>query len=560
MKQNNKIDGAVCIRKLYAVLAVLLLLCIARADDVRADVSLPSWAGQATSTAAGVFNIPGFVSFCGVGSMAYSAAQGAVVKAIFGDDQGSTGAFMYLMPCLTDLIQDSADDFITDFYDEVAGLMQVFLTIAVLFFGIALSTGGIENVKRDGMVLVLKVGFVVGLTQNLSEILDLIYEIQDGLILAATGYVNTTSFLTSFNFLHCSAVLDVWMRADCLVNTVLGVHIPAFDKTTVTGLYSKITDPDTKITTSTLTEITSAAMSSKGSLDDGLLAFFLNCFMSGAALSLCAIIGLSMVFNILVGLLKAANVYLTSLIGLAFMAIAGGLLLPLMLMRSTYVYFSKWALALLSLMIQPIVLFVFLNVCLTAFDIVLISGQNSVLHLIAGKKVEEGYKDGGKEIAFNVNRYITENNAAKKAEGEDAKCLTANLTLDGVTKDSFAVGQKVGGNVGTPITTVAGKEGATADKPNDPRTYSMCVNYKMLDAAKLAQIRDPKVEVSDDYKPKYEATDTEDQKKKKDEAALASQFSAELVGGVVMAWLASYVFLAMLGMVPQLSRKLMGVG
>jgi len=549
---------------------VLAILCAVRGDDARADVSLPSWAGQATSTAAGIFDIPGFVAFCPIGGMLLSGAKAVAVEKIFGESSGATGVFMYLMPCLTNLIRDTADDFIDDFYDDIAGLIQVFLTVAVLFFGIALATGGVENFKREGMVFLLKVGFVVGLSQNLSSILALVYEVQDGLILAATGYVNTGSFLTGFSFLHCSTLLDVWMRADCLINTIIGVRIPAADLSSFSSVYTKITDPYTKTTTTSVTKILGGAFKSKGSLDDGLLAFFWNCFASGSILSLAAIVGLSMVYNMIMGLLKAANVYLTSLMGLAFMAISGGLLLPLMLMRSTYGYFNKWALGLLSLMIQPVVLFAFLNISLTAFDIVLFSGQKSLLHLMAGEKVDKGFTNTivveektattaevtkDVTVPFITDRYLSEKNAVTKAP--KPYCLTNNLTMDGLSKNNFYVGGDVGGNLPTPIVA---QNDAAADKPNDPRNFSMCIPYKVIDVVALAKARVPAIVLEDENKPVYLATDTPAQKAIKDDNALAKQFSTELVGGVVMAWLTSYIFVSILGMVPSLSRKLMGVG
>ena len=385
-------------------------------------------------------------------------------------------------------------------------------------------SGGLENFKRDAMTFVLKITAVVALTNNMSLILESMFDIQDGLILAATGYVSTGSFLTGFSKLHCSMSLDIWMRADCLINLIIGVRVPAVSADIVSSVYNG----------ADYTTVANSMLQSGGNLDDGLLAFFWNCLMSGSVLTLAALIGMYMVFNLILGLLKAANIYLMSMMGMAFMAIMGGILLPLMIMRSTYEYFDNWAKNFLSVMLQPIVLFAFLNVAFTAFDVILVSGKSSLLHVVAGNAVDN--TEGG----FTMNKYLASTGAVVR---EDMGCYNADLNHSAYSKDQQVVAVRdYGAEIRQPIEPVPqAKAIVEGDRPNDPRDFKVCIPSKVIDPLVLAARRDPPVVLQ-------QGNDSEE------------QFIMELAGAFVMAWLTSYVFVMMLDMIPGLAKKLSGGG
>lgn len=542
-------------RRLLCIGLVVVVLCGVQRDAVAID-ALPSWAGQATSTAAGMFGIPGFVAFCPVTGMIYSALQATAVELIFGEDGGATGVFMYLMPCLTDLIRDTAYDFIDDFYDEISGIIDTFLVIAVAIFGITVATGGLENVKRDAMTFVIKLVAIVGLTQGMGDVLELMYSLQDDMITAATGYISTGSFLTGFNFLHCNMVLDIWMRADCIVHLLLGVKLPSLNVGGLTSVFNEGTD--------TFEEVAGQVLTSAGALNDGLVTFFWDCIKTGSVLALAGIVGMYMIFQFVVGLCRAANIYLMSMLAMALMAVIGGFLLPLMIMRSTYSYFDRWARNFISVTIQPVILFIFLNIAFTAFDIVLMSGQNSLMHTIAGDAVDDGYdvdgdatletgdgEDDASSLPFSLNEYIQYLNASRPATSSDANaaCINVDLDLGGYTKeeqDRVNPDDDMGGIHRRPITpNPADPNGinnrVAVNNTDDPRDFGMCLKYNEIEMSILAAQRSPAVELE-------QGTNVE------------KQYSMDVVGAVILAWLATHVFSAMLKSVPTIALKLTGGG
>jgi hypothetical protein len=617
------------LHKLTIIVLVFFSL-VTVTKDASADFALPSWAGQATSTVAGVFNIPSFLTFCPLGGLALSGVKASAAQLIFGSDSGATGVFTFMMPCLGDLIRDTADDFIADFYPDIAGLITYVLTIAIILFGIAMATGGLENFKRDAITFIFKICFAVGLTQNLGWILEQMFNIQDGLIEAVTGTITTGSFLTGFSLLHCNMVLDIWMRADCIINLVTGIRVPAVDATMVTTVVDQLAtqaqqaataassgNPPEPLTAANAVFTTiSGGLTSGGNLGDGILAFIWNCLMSGGALSWAGLTCLYAVFNLFLGLLKAANIYLMSMMAMAFMAIIGGIILPLMVMRSTYLYFDKWARNFLSITLQPIMLFAFLNVSMTAFDIALISGQYSLMRVIAGDAVKDG-------ITVNSANYDTLLGAQLYSDFTDP--VTGTVTKAGTTIDSalldkikassqssikskFTLNQYAGtavapiqvpvplpaGSAGPPAMTTVVKTGLAENTSScffvDLNLAAYDNSMRMLEKSQSGPLVTPVVAVPGnpdalakmDKDRLNDATDysmcipykvvnsdvlaairsPQDLTSASDKQGTnnANQYTMEVVGAAFMLALTAFVFQHMLDLVPKMSKKITGGG
>ncbi len=250
-----------------------------------------------------------------------------------------------LVTCIEDVIMDVAYGFIIEVYPPLQSTIYALLTLAVIFLGGLMMAGMLEKPGRDGMVFLLKFAAIVYFTANMLEILDWTVGALHELLEIVTEFA-------VFDFpLKCPSAFNVWQRIDCLIDVIVGVNTPA-------------------------------------SLTDGMLAFFFHNFFVGSVGVIIFMLGIWVLLAFVMGMLTAIQVYLLAIMMLVLLVIVGILFLPLIIFKNTFDYFQKWVRFTIATVLIPIILFAYLNVMLSAFDIVLYSGEYSVFRTFAGDAVD----------------------------------------------------------------------------------------------------------------------------------------------------------------------------
>jgi hypothetical protein len=164
-------------------------------------------------------------------------------------------------------------------------------------------------------------------------------------------------------------------------------------------------------------------------------------------------------------LLRAAYTYIIGLIVLSFVFIIGTLFVPLIIFGYTYSIFERWLKMGLAMILQPLILFAYLNVLFVAFDTLLYSGENSLMSTIAGGAVGDD---------FNLHRYAEDNQLYIEEGG------TIGLTLD--VDRSRLTQEAPGQNEG-----ILGNAVITDQKPNydDPSQLPIHLRYRTVDYTKI---------------------------------------------------------------------------
>lgn len=412
--------------------------------------------------------------------------------------------FSLIIPCLQKMVVNATEKLVTAFYPWVSSAITAAVTLAVIIFGILMMTQAVERLQRDSFVFAVKVVVVIMITQNMMPLLTMFYDIQNGLIEIVTGF---SGFFTG---LKCPVlpsnlfgIYSVWFRADCILNIIIGLGAPK-------------------------------------TLANGLLAFFASSLFTGGLMVGVALVGFYMCFNIIMGLLTATRVYLACVLGLGLMIIVGGIFIPLMLFKNTMNYYKKWGKTVVGLTVQPMVVFAFLNIMISAFDNAIYSGDFSVLRTLAGNSVDAVGLSGSNitniQFGFNLNKYMED----KKLYNPEKKGLTIDLSPETFRSgiQSRQTGQT--GKIVTP--DPADAERASKEAGRDSRDFRFGMQFNTINTAEMAKVRVPKVQASGVSGSNEEA-----------------DFLMEVLGSFALAWLVSFIFSASMAMIPEMTNKLTGV-
>ncbi len=290
--------------------------------------------------------------------------------------------FARIVVCMEDTVVRGTQYFIQEFYnDEIINAMVLVLLLAVILFGVKLAAGEHRRVANDTMVFLLKFGAVMYFIGNVDEL----YLQFVGML---TGVVNTVGNVGAYAAgLRCEPLpFDVgvpvgsyastepmWQRADCIFDMVIGLSSNAIQ----------------------------GGGSAQEGLQRGMMGFFFYNFYSGALGMLIGLAGLYICFNLVMALLRASYTYLLALLVLSLLFIIGALFMPLIMFANTSRYFETWVKMIIAMILQPLILFAYLNIMFVAFDLLLFSGSNSLMNTIAG--------DAANNPGFNIHTYAEAN-------------------------------------------------------------------------------------------------------------------------------------------------------
>ena len=292
------------------------------------------------------------------------------------------GVVERVVNCIEQEVLNVGRQFIGIIYTPLSNTITVVLILGVIFYGVALLMGMVEKVARDTFVVVLKIAFILFITQNMLWVLNAAIGAFRDLMTLVVQWSTIT--LTIGGTMRCPPAIfgTVWSRIDCLLGTLIG-----FQGTN--GI----------------------------DMSDSLVAFFFYHFMSGATGIIIGIIGLWLIFAFVMGLLKATATYILAFMALVMMMVVGILFVPLLMFKVTYDMFKRWARICIAMILQPLILFAFLNVVLAAFDAMLFASNDSVMRTFAGP---------GFSRTDNLTDYLQDNNLLM--EEYKAACLEMNAT------------------------------------------------------------------------------------------------------------------------------------
>ncbi len=312
-------------------------------------------------------------------SIMIMAMAAAPINAAYAQDSACDeydGLTNKIVSCIQDTIEEAGERFFDEVFIYFTVGVTAVLTLSVAIFGIMVATGSLERPSRDGMVYLMKLaaaGLIVG---QMPYLHGMVISILEGLIDAVTSFISS-----NFSAPYCQSIETVWDRVDCMVDIIVGfenTQLSAGDGTT-----EEVAVP---------------------SLSKGLLGFL---FMSlgGSMLGFAiAIVGLYVVFDLLFGIVKAIFMYLSALIALLFMAILGPIYLPLLLFRFTKQYFDAYIKIIVSLVLQPVIVFAYLVFMTVAMDSIIYSGDSSLMKTLAGDDFENAeYEVDGR---FSISKWL----------------------------------------------------------------------------------------------------------------------------------------------------------
>lgn len=312
------------------------------------------------------------------------------------DNLKKYGLVKRLVICVKESTVSAVSNIIKPFSEYFAKTIAIMCTLAVIIWGILVASGKRSAPSREGIVLGMKIGLVIMFTTNFAALYfdpTNQYGGLFGMVLDAMGQMlSIITYYSPFYFSNaCPALrldpdtgfyvdaltgrgdLAIWDFIDCTLDSLIG------------GIFSPLT------------------------LSGGLVGFFLSCMLSNVVGLFIGILGLVMIWMLLTSIAKAVYIFISSYIALAIMVLVSPMFIPLILFASTKAYFEKWLRLTIGFILQPIFIFVFITMFMTAFDVTLFSGQRSVTRAVLGDKVNDPQYAAlgfGKYLLNNPHSYM----------------------------------------------------------------------------------------------------------------------------------------------------------
>lgn len=280
--------------------------------------------------------------------------------------------------CIKETVMKTGKKYFKSFYAFFLTALSATLTLAVALYGVLIVAGMVEDVKRDTMILLLKITFVVFFAQNLELLYNWLIQAMDGLIELFF------QFSTSLDEGKCSQVsggFGPFSRLDCLMDLIIGIKTSSYD-----GSFTQ-------------------KMSGDG-VSRGLINFFYKSGISGSLGLLIGSVGFFIVYSLIFTVIRVVFIYLLAVISITFMVMLGPMFIPLVLFKPTKQYFDKWVALLVSFTLQPVILFAYVACMTIALDKAIFSSSNSLVSSIAGSSAQPNN--------FSLNKYIDDSKGVKR--------------------------------------------------------------------------------------------------------------------------------------------------
>lgn len=274
-----------------------------------------------------------------------------------------SGLIARLMSCIIDSFLYSVDVMVRPISNAMAQTVFVCCALAVALWGMLAMTGRTKQVLSDSLVLGVKIAFVMIFSINFGE----------SLFPGKGGFFESMLLIMNDALRVVVLLVPGTDYYNCSVAAVPGVSLSTTPQAAYYTMFSKI---------DCIIESLIGGILHPATLLTGLLGFVLACFFSGPAGIFIGTGIIAIIVIILFAFIRAAYVFLVSIMGLSIMVIISPIVVPLVLFKSTYGYFEKWIKRISGFMLQPIFLFAYLSMLIMAFDVVIYSGPLSLANAL----------------------------------------------------------------------------------------------------------------------------------------------------------------------------------
>ena len=468
-----------------------------------------------------------------------------------------------IVMCLRQTVGNAADVFFdkdTGLYPSLRGAVMGFLTLGVIVYGILAMYGMLEKPGRDVMVLMVKLTFITSLVVQVDWMYNTLLGVMDDMGAAVVQFTPNhgssidgvdVDRLTCIDNMKRAADIKLedkyatgpnynsaWIGLDCIIDSVIGLKIPE----NYTG--GAASDQLKELVQKQKLDKEHTGMSR------GLLAFFFSSMQTSVLGIMMAIIGFVFIYSLVWLILKALFVYLAGYIGIAFMMIFAPLFIPLVLFRVTKEYFNKWLKLTLGFTLQPILILAFVSFSIAAIDLVMFSGDYSIMYRIAGEK--------SRAADFNVNKYMEENQIVTERPAVAAEVKTSSEVpeLNPTDPKSFITGLK-SSKCAEILTRPDETDPNLQDQLDKMKaacrsSYPVQWWHKSVDWQKMAAIRQPAVEDTGAEEGDQEAGITTAEQRK------GRTISREVFAALLLAAVTVLCINGLLSIVPSMVNDLVG--
>ncbi len=289
-----------------------------------------------------------------------------------------------LVPCLRNTIIYATSELIVPLSKYFSVLVAALFTLAVIIWGILVVTGHPRAIMQNGLILALKIGFVIYFTNSfggyypilldsLANILNMmIMPVINGNVITVNHSSGSSALCTidpnnSANYVF----MYLWNVVDCYLDMFIG------------GIFSK------------------------ANLSAGIIGFIVGAAFSTSVGMFIAIAGIYMLMMALFTLARAVYIFITSYIAFSFMVLISFLFIPCILFHNTKKYFDGWLQLTVSFFVQPIFLLGYLVMFLVAFNSTVFDGKHSLYYAIAGADSQKADFKLGEWISSKGGYYDT---------------------------------------------------------------------------------------------------------------------------------------------------------
>lgn len=309
-----------------------------------------------------------------------------------------TGA---IVPCVMYTVETAGEQMAIAFVDLLEPTIMSFLVLVITFFGVKIMQGE-GQVAQRGMLLVIKIAFVLGFLQIMPSTIPMAHDImKESSAIVAGALADEGSFTCEVgNFMKPDAGDDqlLWAQMDCLLGKLFGFVVGSNGQ------------PNMLLAASGL----------------GLLSGFLFAGNVGIFIFL-ALLGL--LYTMFMFVVKTMFAYLNSFILATLLIIIAPLFIPLALMQASAQYFDKWWKGILAALIMPVMISSYVMMSLMLYDKVLFAEDSTVQQLFNEETMQEFQIFSRMLCTSMVSQSSDTGNAVAEHEGDDEATRAGRDTI-----------------------------------------------------------------------------------------------------------------------------------
>lgn len=264
-----------------------------------------------------------------------------------------------VVTCIQAIIIQAAKDFLAAFLPFYEAIVLSVLVLGVTIYGGMIAMGSVQRPTGESFIFLLKLAAIGFFTLQFAQGVDWIFSIMQGLLDIVTNYVTVSQLSACSDEGHLTQFFEleranptVWDKVDCLFITLLGIGVA---QTTAFGL---------------------------------IMVLSPLVFTGGIGL-IIVIIAFFFMLTLLVAVLRAIRIYLSSVVAVAFLVCVSPIIIPMLLFSHTKPLFDKWLKNLANYMLIPVFLFAYLSMIVAAYDAILFKGPSSLYYAIASEASQE---------------------------------------------------------------------------------------------------------------------------------------------------------------------------